>query len=67
MPSSTKLFCPKCGIVDKTLTPIEDGEPMQCPGCLDFTVETIEDEVETKSKKVRVFKGSVQLEDYLRE
>lgn len=59
-----RLFCPKDGIVDKTLTPIEDGEPMQCPACLDFTVETIEDEPETK--KIKVFKGPSLLSDYLK-
>jgi hypothetical protein len=59
-----KLFCTKCGPVEETLTPIEDGEPMQCKNCLDFTVEVLEEE---PTNKVRVFKGAVTLEDYLKD
>lgn len=63
-----RLLCTKDGIVDKTLTPIEDGEPMQCPICLDFTVEVVEDEPEVKTK-VKIFndKKSTSLKDYLGE
>lgn len=37
------LLCTKCGPVDKTLSSIDEGEPMQCASCLDFTVELIEE------------------------
>lgn len=62
-----RLLCSKDGIVDKTLTPIEDGEPMQCPICLDFTVEIIEDE--PKQPKVKIFnaKKTTSLKDFLGE
>ena len=62
-----RLLCPKDGIVDKTLTPIEDGEPMQCPICLDFTVETIEDEPEKLKVKIFNSKTATTLKDYLGE
>jgi hypothetical protein len=63
------LLCAKCGPVEETLTPIEEGEPMQCPKCLDFTVESIEeligvDEEEPKKSTVRIFKGPTLLSDY---
>ena len=57
-----KLLCIKCGEVETTLTPIEEGEPMQCPKCLDFTVEAIEDE--PAKNVVKIFTGTTSLRDY---
>ena len=60
----------KCGPVDNTLTSIEDGEPMQCPKCLDFTVEAIDEligldeEVVPPKKTVRIFNGPTTLKDF---
>ena len=56
------LFCTKCGPVDSTLTSLEEGEPMQCHKCMDFTVEIVEDE--KPKATLKIFKGKTTLKEY---